>query len=402
MIFSKLTSGRVLGGMLLTSGSCIGAGMLGLPILTGLTGFFPSLIIMLIVWAFMTYTALLLVETTGWFTKRVNLISMVGQVLGKKGQAISWTLYLFLFYALLVAYVAVSGKILHSMIPLSTWVLGIIFTVILGYFIYYGTRWVDLSNRWMMVGLIVCYIAMILLGLNETTSSLLAHVNFRYILIPMSVLVTSFGFHNIIPSLTAYMNGDLARVRTSILSGSILTLVIYLLWNLFVLGVVPFQGKDGLYESFISGQEATIALTAYIKSPFVWFFIQGFSLFAIITSFLAQGMGLMHFIADGIHVEPEGKNKKGLISLVLLPPLILAQVYPKIFFDALFFAGGFCAVVLFGILPALMVWIGRYQKKLDSPYHVCGGKVALFLVGSVSSFLFVMEILRMTGIIERT
>lgn len=35
--------GSVLGGMLLIAGSCIGAGMLGLPIVTGLSGFFPSL-----------------------------------------------------------------------------------------------------------------------------------------------------------------------------------------------------------------------------------------------------------------------------------------------------------------------------------------------------------------------
>ena len=36
-------SGSVLGGMLLIAGSCIGAGMLGLPILTGLSGLMPSL-----------------------------------------------------------------------------------------------------------------------------------------------------------------------------------------------------------------------------------------------------------------------------------------------------------------------------------------------------------------------
>ena len=37
--------GSVIGGILLIAGSCIGAGMLGLPILTGLVGFFPSLIL---------------------------------------------------------------------------------------------------------------------------------------------------------------------------------------------------------------------------------------------------------------------------------------------------------------------------------------------------------------------
>ncbi|NGX44712.1 MAG: hypothetical protein K1060chlam3_00887, partial [Candidatus Anoxychlamydiales bacterium] len=40
----KFQPGSVLGGMLLIAGSCIGAGMLGLPVLLGLTGFFPSII----------------------------------------------------------------------------------------------------------------------------------------------------------------------------------------------------------------------------------------------------------------------------------------------------------------------------------------------------------------------
>ena len=197
---SNAVPGSVLGGMFLTAGSCIGAGMLALPILTGLAGFYPSLLMMVIAWIFMTFTALLLVEVTGWFYERVNLISMVGESLGRKGQILSWVLYLFLFYALLVAYIAVSGKIFAAFIPLPAWSINIIFSIVLGYFVYLGTRLVDLSNRWMMVGLIVCYLGMVFLGLREVQSSLLDHVAFKYILIPLSVLITSFGFHNIIPS----------------------------------------------------------------------------------------------------------------------------------------------------------------------------------------------------------
>src|SRR5271155_5572244 len=102
----KLRPGSVIGGILLVAGSCIGAGMLALPILTGLAGFFPSLIMFLSAWVFMTLTGLLLVEVNGWFDRRVNLITMAGHTFGKFGKTLSWVLYLFLFYALLVAYVS--------------------------------------------------------------------------------------------------------------------------------------------------------------------------------------------------------------------------------------------------------------------------------------------------------
>ena len=65
--------GSVFGGMLLIAGSCIGAGMLALPIITGLGGFFSSIITIIITWAFMTYSGLLLLEVNGWFTKRINI-----------------------------------------------------------------------------------------------------------------------------------------------------------------------------------------------------------------------------------------------------------------------------------------------------------------------------------------
>src|SRR5271170_1531697 len=99
------TTGTFIGGILLIAGSCIGAGMLALPIMTGLAGFFPSLVALFISWAFMTFTALLLVEVCGWFYGQVNLLTMAKESLGEVGRTVGWVTYLFLFYALLIAYI---------------------------------------------------------------------------------------------------------------------------------------------------------------------------------------------------------------------------------------------------------------------------------------------------------
>ena len=84
--------------------------MLGLPIVTGIAGFFPSLVMFLVAWLFMTTTALLLLEALSWFNKPVNLLSIVEYTLGRVGKVVCWILYLFLFYALLVAYMSTSGN----------------------------------------------------------------------------------------------------------------------------------------------------------------------------------------------------------------------------------------------------------------------------------------------------
>ena len=398
-----LVPGSLIGGMLLVAGSCIGAGMLALPILTGLSGFFPSLTMILLAWGGMTFTALLLVEINGWFFGQVNLLSMEKEALGKTGRATAWISYLFLFYTLLVAYISASGTVFAAIfetifrIAIPDWAASLFFTIIFGWIIYLGTRPVDLLNRILMAGLIIAYFGMIGFGLSSIHPAYLLHWAPKSLLSSLPILVVSFGFHNLIPSLTAYMKGDLKRVRLTILGGSLIVLVIYILWSLLVLGVVPYSGTNGILDSYRQGHEATIALRSALDSSWISQFAQGFAFFAIITSFLAQGLTLTHFLADGFKVVPTRDKTRWIIPLVLVPPLIFAFVYPKIFLEALGFAGGICAMVLFGILPVLMAWVGRYSKKLTSNYHVYGGKISLALGFVFSLIIIICEIIRIAS-----
>ena len=390
----KLVPGSLLGGMLLVSGSCIGAGMLALPILTGLAGFFPSLLTMGVSWIFMMFTGLLLVEVNGWFFQQVNILSMAKEALGNTGRSIAWISYLFLFYTLMVAYTSASGTIFSAIfesffhLKLPDWAASLFFTSIFGWIIYLGTRPVDLVNRILMGGLIIAYLGMIGAGLFRIHPDHLLHWAPKSLFASLPVIVVSFGFHNLIPSLTAYMKGDLVRVRWTIVGGSFITLMIYLLWSLLVLGVVPFDGQGGILNSYRQGQEATSALRIALGSHSISYFAQGFAFFAIVTSFLAQGLTLTHFLADGFGVIPTKEKTRWIVLLVLLPPLVLAISYPTIFFKALSFAGGICAMILFGILPVLMAWVGRYRKRLTSNYHVKGGKASL-IAGLLFSFLVI-------------
>ncbi len=399
----SLGRGSLLGGMLLVAGSCIGAGMLALPILTGLSGFFPSMAMLFLAWAAMTFTALLLVEVNGWFSGRVNLLSMAQKGLGKTGRLTAWISYLFLFYALLVAYISASGSvfsaifesIFHVVIP--DWSASVFFTFIFGWIIYLDTRPVDLVNRVLMFGLIVTYLSMIAIGFFSIHPDYLLHWAPSALFSSLPVLVISFGFHNLIPSLTAYMKGDLQRVRIIILGGSLIVLAIYVIWSLLVLGAIPYQGPNGILENYRQGNEATIALRRALGSSWISYFAQGFAFFAISTSFLAQGLTLSHFLADGLNKTPSREVARWMIFLVLAPPLVLAMINPKVFLQALSFAGGFCAMILFGVLPVLMVWIGRYRKRFHSPYQVAGGKLSLILGGIFSSLIIVFELLRVFG-----
>lgn len=380
------------GGMLLIMGSCIGAGMLALPIVTGLAGFFPSLLSILVVWLFMMATALLLLEMDGRFPKQVNFLSMAEKTLGSNGKWLSWVLYLSLFYALLVSYVSMSGVLFSSFFPqlFSERVSSIGFTLLFGVLVYAGTASVDGMNRLLMAGLIFTYFGMIVSGFTKIEPTYLLHKEPSYMLLSLPVLVISFGFHNMVPTLTAYCNRDMKKMQRVIVGGSFLILFVYLVWMFLVMGAVPFSG---ILEIYTQKKEASIALSQALHRSWVATFAQGFAFFAIVTSFLAQALSLMHFLADGLKQKLHSRNRFYLTLLTLIPPLFFAFYYPHIFFQALNFSGGISAVLLFGVLPVCMVWRARYVKKLPSPYTLLGGKPVLLLIFAFALFILVQEIL---------
>lgn len=392
-------SGSVLGGILLISGSCIGAGMLGLPIQTGLSGFLPSMISFLIVWSFMTLSGFMLLEANSWHPKDTNILTMISHSLGKSGRYICWFFYLFLFYALLVAYMAASGNILshflttyfqHSFEPYQ---LTVFFVLLFGILIYRGTRVVDHANRFLMFFKIGAFVLILFLGTKFISIENLSYKNPSKTFVSIPILITAFGFHNMIPSLYSYMKGNVKRVKKSIIGGSIMSLAVYLLWQTLVLGIIPVAD---LQSALNSGKEASEMISLTIKNPSVGIVAQILGFFAILTSFLAQALSLSHFLIDGLELKKSHSSHFGACVLTLLPPLVLAIFYPDVFYAALNFAGGICTVVLFGIIPCFMIWKGRYEKNITTgAATVPGGKALVIAVLIFSISIFTNELINL-------
>lgn len=401
---SKVQEGSLFGGTLLITGSCIGAGMLGLPILTGIAGFIPTLAMFFIAWIFMTSTALLLVEASTWFHTPVNFLTMTQKSLGKYGKAISWLLYLFLFYALIVAYLSGSGHhttlVIKNLfgVQLPSWTGGLFFTAIFGWIVFLGTKPVDIVNRGLMFGKIASYVVLVVIGFLYINPQKLLYVDTKYAFFSLPILIISFGFHNMIPSLYSYLGKDVKRVKKSIIYGSVFTFVIYIFWEIVVLGILPVQGKGGIIESFHQDIGGAQAIRVYLGASSLGVFAEILAFFAILTSFLAQSLSLVHFLSDGFKIKVNKREPISMCLLALIPPTLFSLVFPELFFGALNFAGGFCAVILFGVFPALIVWIGRYRHKIPSSYKFMGGQPLLVGLILFSFFILLYQACAMLGI----
>jgi len=384
---------KLLGGILLVSGTTIGAAMLALPVSTGMAGFWPSVLLFVFYWIYMSFTAFLMLEVNLWAKDNDNLMSMVKMTLGKPGQAVSWMLYLFLLYSLTTAYIAGSAPIVIDVVNatfgvvMPEWAGAIPLLIIFGYFVYRGTQSVDRVNRLLMLGLVVAFASMVFYVAPHVKSELLFHVDWKYILMGLSVVATSFGFHIIIPSLVTYLDRDIAKLKKVIFIGGAIPLLVYILWEFLTLGIIPIEGPNGIEEAFISGGNgAQHLLTAFLGNPIIATVARFFSFFAIVTSFLGVSLSLSDFLADGLSIQKTRGGRGLLYCLTFLPPLCITLLDPRAFLSALEYAGAFGVVSLLGLFPALMVWSGRYVKGLSdrSPFRTWGGKGMLLLVILVS------------------
>lgn len=102
----KIHHGTTLSATLLIAGTCIGAGMLALPLVTGLAGFWPAMAVNSLCWLFMLCTGLLFLETTLWMEDGANVLSMAERFFGVSGKVVAGVAFLFLYYCLMVAYLA--------------------------------------------------------------------------------------------------------------------------------------------------------------------------------------------------------------------------------------------------------------------------------------------------------
>ncbi len=168
-------------------------------------------------------------------------------------------------------------------------------------------------------------------------------------------------------------------MRHAILWGNFIPFLVYFLWNFVILGIVP--------EETIQGENMVTELLANAaQSDSVLFFAATFSFFAILTPFMTNTLAFVDFLKDGFRISSETKYDPLIYGLVLIPPAILTLGSPHLFLKALGFAGGFADVILFGILPSLIVWIGRYHKKAKGAYRAPGGRalpiaILLFSLG---------------------
>ncbi|KAG8388904.1 hypothetical protein BUALT_Bualt02G0173800 [Buddleja alternifolia] len=394
----KREPGSLTSSIFLVAGTTIGAGILAIPAVTQEAGFLASAVTCILCWIFMVVTGLLIAEVNvntmcELGSGGVSLVSMAMRTLGNTGVQVACWSYIFIHYALLVAYVARSSDILTNFLGIPIWETATLFSLLFGGLCYFGSqRIIGAVNGALVVGIIASFAVLVVVASGDLHWDALLQANLEAAPRSIPIIALSFVYQNVVPVLCTNLEGNLSKVRTAIILGTAIPLALFLVWNGVILGTIttPEMGSNTIVDPL-----QQLRSTNGIVGPIV----DVFSFLAISTSYIGFVLGLSDFLADLLKL-PSGENRPLPYLLTLVPPLILSLLDPEIFFKALDFAGTYGVLVLFGVLPAAMSWSDRYSKSSDSPkipLLVPGGKFTLSCIVGGAGLVILTEIIEKFG-----
>ena len=392
--------GSVGGAAALVAGTTVGAGVLALPQVTVGPGFAASTVAILIGWLYMYGTGLLLAETTlttlcavGRGGSGVSLLSVVNRVLGPVGVTAFTSGFLFLHYALLVAYDVKAGSLIeaHTSLqggfgaPVAAFALG------LGGVVYLAPPAVlDGLNTVLVLTLSAVFLGLVATaapGIHVEPNLGVWHPEQLPPAVPLIAL--SFVYHNIVPYVVSSLEGDMGKVRVALGAGTAVPAAMFLTWNAVILGTIDPDVALG------GGAVDPVALVS-ARGGSAGGLVDAFSAAAVTTSYIGFALALSELVDDALRdALPDPRLRKAAsYALALAPPAVFAAVYPDAFLGALDAGGAFGCTVLFGVLPPLMAWRERYGGDQDSVSSIAvdrdylglpGGKPVLLAVGGAAA-----------------
>ncbi|KAJ0044478.1 hypothetical protein Pint_06059 [Pistacia integerrima] len=453
--------GTVAGAVALVIGTSIGSGILALPQKASPAGIVPSSISLIVCWGFLLIEALLLVEINVNLRRKmrkneqeneleiISIRTMAQETLGDWGGILATITYVFLGYSSMIAYCSKSGEILFHLINLPESVSGFLFTALFTLLISIGgTRTTDRVNQWLtasMIGLLLAIevVAVVLGGWSGLDGS----GNWGKVPATIPVIIFSLVYHDLAPVLCAYLGGDLARLRVSVLLGSLVPLLALLIWDAIALGlsaqtnqvVDPVELLMSFFDPGITeavedrsrpvytgwGGHTVITQKSQIleqlwfrqKWSGISFMVEAFSLLAVGTSIIGTLLAFSEFFKEQLQklswnspstqMSEESEEFSGLsnwwgrnkisftaMAMVIAPTLFVSTTVPDVFSAATDIAGGYCMTMLFGVLPPAMAWAVHRQQPEDADREALSSvKPVVFGAGLLACCIVVEQIL---------
>ncbi|MEY4923292.1 MAG: hypothetical protein RLY17_2009 [Pseudomonadota bacterium] len=394
----------LLGGAMIVAGTAVGAGMFSIPIVTAGVWFSGSVMLLIYTWACMLLSGLMILEANLNYPSGASFHTMVQDLLGNVWSSINGLSITFVLYILTYAYISAGGSIISHTLQNATGIgqtgAGFIFAILVAFVVWLSTRAVDRLSTILIGGMVITFIMSVGDMFNHVETSVLFNqtdnnANYLpYALVALPYLLTSFGYHGNVPGLVKYYHKNSKAVVRSLLYGTLIALVIYVLWQYAIQGNIAREAfKQVIADGGNIGsllKQMDIVSASQVTSQL----LNAFSYMALTSSFLGVSLGLFDYLADFFKFSDDrnGRAKSALVTFV--PPTIGALLFPNGFLYAIGFAG-LAATVWAVIVPALMARASR-KRFPQAAYRAPGGR---FMIGFIILFGLINAVIHMSALL---
>lgn len=367
---------KLIGATMLVAGTCIGSGMIALPMLLSKLGLLLSIILMLLIWLLMYFSALILVELSLQAGQGLSLGALGKKYSGVVAELVGAGSFKILSYALVAVYLYAGTSVIQKLLftlglEYSFNSLTIIYSFCVFLLFLLPLKSIDYINRFLFLGLLTV-VAVLIIGLFSTInwhnlpliSIQSTEISSWQIIIP--VVFTSFGFQGSCHSFVNYCDRDPVILKKALFWGSLIPAIVYIIWTLGTLSVVyndnPYFYKQMLDNKVDVGglvQELSNIASGHSVQMLTWWI----SILAIITSILGVGIGLIDTIKTMLPVKMNKSFSANIAAslIMIVPAALITIMVPNAFITVLGFAGMILVLIAI-LLPAYLFYKAKFTK----------------------------------------
>lgn len=361
-------------------GTIIGAGVLGIPYVVAQSGLFFGLLNILVL-GFIILMISLYVGEIALRTKNNHMLAGYAEkYLGKWGKfGMTFTIFVGI-YGAMVAYTLGEGEVLSALFGGNPLVWGWIFFAVFAGIIFFKLSVIaesELLLSSIVIGLLIVISLLAIQHIDVNNFQLNSGGDVSKLFLPYGVILFAFVGVSAIPEMKAELGKNKKKLKTAILIGSLIPLVLYAVFAFVVLGVTGASTTE----------VATIGLGELLGGKML---LLGnlFAFFAMATSFILVGYALkwMYHYDYGL---------SNLMSwfLVWIVPLIFLLIFDGSFIGVIGLTGAVAGGIE-GILIMLMAMQAKKKGEIKPAYSVplnwliAGIFILVFLLGIAYQFLF--------------
>ncbi len=333
-------------------GTCVGAGILGIPYVTSKSGFYVTIFYLVFLGGIVLLINLYIGETVLRTKQPHQLSGYARKYVGKwAGRLIDFAL-VFGIYAAIVAYLKGVGDSLSFILTGSLIYgvpFGILFGVFMSFLLWKGTSALKKYEKYGVIAILAIISGIFFFFILKISYSNLNYFSLGNFMIPFGVVLFALESAQAIPEISLVLRKDKISIKKVIISGSIISFFLYLIFTFIVIGITGINAPE----------IATFALGPV------------FVIFGIFTMFSAH-FSLGNALEENFQLDDRFRKLKSWILVSAVPILIyvLLSFFQFFSFTKILSIGGVVSGGIISILSLFVIKGAKEKGELKPEYSV--------------------------------